>query len=75
MSAALVIFGVPMILASVLISPTGLHDVIHGLPLAAIVIGILLPFAAWPVFVSQFVLPPWGSARIEALIGFGREAR
>jgi len=68
MSAALLIFGLPVILAAVLISPTGLHDVIHGLPLCGIVIGLLLPFAAWPVFLSTFVLPPPGSGRIEALI-------
>jgi hypothetical protein len=29
---------------------------------------ILLPFAAWPVFLSQLVLPPPGSGRIEALL-------
>jgi hypothetical protein len=57
-----------MILAAVLISPTGLHDVIHGLPLAAIIIGILLPFAAWPVFLSTLAFPPSGSGRIAALI-------
>ena len=68
MLAACLIFGLPMILAAVLISPTGLHDVVHGLPLAAIAIGILLPFAAWPLFLSTFALPPPGSGRIEALI-------
>jgi hypothetical protein len=57
-----------MILAAVFISPTGLHDVIHGLTLCAIIIAILLPFAAWPVFLSHFVLPPPGSGRTEALI-------
>jgi hypothetical protein len=68
MSAACLIFGLPMLFAAVLISPTGLHDVIHGLPFAAIVIGLLLPFAAWPVFLSQFVVPPPETGRIEALI-------
>ena len=68
MSGALLIFALPMILAAVLISPTGLHDVIHGLPLAAIIIGILLPFAAWPVFLSTLAFPPSGSGRIAALI-------
>jgi hypothetical protein len=57
-----------MILAAVLISPTGLHDVIHGLPFAGIIIGILLPFAAWLIFLSTFALPPSGSSRIEAVI-------
>jgi hypothetical protein len=42
MPAALLIFGVPMILATVLISPSELHR----LPLAAIILGLLLPFAA-----------------------------
>ena len=68
MSAALLIFALPMILAAVLISPTGLHDVIHGLPLAAIIIGLLLPFAAWPLFLSTLALPPPGTGRIQALI-------
>ena len=62
------IFGLPMLLAALLISPTGLHDVIHGLPLCAIGISVLLPFAAWSVFLSQFVLPPPGSGRMQALI-------
>ena len=57
-----------MILAAVLISPTGLRDVVHGLPLCAIVIGLLLPFAAWPIFLSYFILPPPGSSRTQALI-------
>jgi hypothetical protein len=39
MSAALVTFGVPMILASGLIFAHGIHDVIRGLTLAVIVIG------------------------------------
>ena len=68
MSAACLIFGLPMLLAAVLISPTGLHDLIHGLPLAAIIVGVLLPFAAWRIFLSYFVLPPPGSGRIQALI-------
>jgi hypothetical protein len=68
MSATLLIFGLPMLLAAILISPTGLHDVIHGVPLCGIVIGLLLPFAAWPVFLSYFLLPPPGSGRFQALI-------
>jgi hypothetical protein len=68
MSAAVLVFGLPMILAAVLISPTGIHDLIHGVPLAGIIIGILLPFAAWPIFLSTLAFPPSGSGRIAALI-------
>lgn len=67
-SGVLLIFGLPLILAAILISPTGLHDLLHGVPLAAIIIGILLPFAAWPIFLSTLALPPSGSSRIAALV-------
>jgi uncharacterized BrkB/YihY/UPF0761 family membrane protein len=75
MSAACLIFGLPMILAAVLISPTGLHDVIHGLPLAAIAVGVLLPFAAWPIFLSYFVLPPREVVESRPWLSCGRALR
>ena len=41
-SGILLIFAVPMIVAALLISPTGFNNLIHGLPLYA-VFGLVLP--------------------------------
>jgi hypothetical protein len=67
MLGVLLIFSVPMILSAALISPPALHDLVHGLPYYAIM-GLILPFAAWPVFLTTFVFPTSGSGRIGAVI-------
>jgi hypothetical protein len=67
MSGIVLIFGVPMILAAVLISPSALHDLIHG-ALAYAIMGIILPFAAWRTLLTTFVFPMSGSGRIAAVI-------
>ena len=48
MSGVLLIFGLPMIIASLLISPSALHNLVHGVLLYAI-LALLLPFAGWRV--------------------------
>jgi hypothetical protein len=63
----LLIFSVPMILAAVLISPSALHDLVHGVPYYAIM-GLILPFAAWRTLLITIVFPMSGSGRIAAVI-------
>lgn len=67
MSAVAVIFGVTMMIAAVLISPTGLHNLIHSASLC-VALGFLLPFADWPIFLTVFALPPSGSGRAAAVL-------
>ena len=45
-SGIILVFAVPMVIAALLISPTGFHNLIHGLPLYA-VLGVVLPIDGW----------------------------
>jgi hypothetical protein len=62
-----VIFGVPMIVAAVLISPSALHNLVHGVVFYAVV-GLALPFIAWRTFVAVLALPPSGTSRVAAVL-------
>jgi hypothetical protein len=66
-SGVVLIFGVPMILAAVLISPTGFHNLIHGVPLYA-ALGLLLPVVGWRTFVIEFAFPRAADTRLAAVI-------
>ena len=61
------IFGVPMIVAAVLISPSALHNLMHGVVFYA-VIGLALPFVGWRTFVAVFAFPPSGTSRGTAVL-------
>jgi hypothetical protein len=67
-SGVLLIFGLPMILAALLISPSSLHNLIRGVPLY-MVMGLVLPFVAWPIFVKELVVPTAAATRLAAVIG------
>jgi hypothetical protein len=67
MSGVLLIFGLPMIIAAVLISPSALHNLVHGVLLYAI-LALLLPFAGWRVFLTVFAFPPAGTGRVAAVL-------
>jgi hypothetical protein len=67
MSGVLLIFGLPMIVAAVLISPSALHNLLHGALLYAI-LGLLLPFAGWQIFLTVFAFPPSGTGRVAAVL-------
>jgi hypothetical protein len=56
MSGVVLIFGVPMIFAAALISPSALHNLLHGVLLYAI-LGLVLPFAGWQIFLTVFAFP------------------
>src|ERR1700747_1402137 len=66
-SGIVLIFAVPVILAAVLISPTGFHNLIHGVPLYA-VLGLVLPIAGWRTFLIEFVFPTAAATRVAAVI-------
>src|SRR5262249_43271815 len=57
MSVVCLIFGVPMIVAAVLISPSALHNLVHGVVFYA-VIGLALPFIGWRTFLAVFAFRP-----------------
>lgn len=67
MSVVCLIFGVPMILAAVLISPSALHHLVHGAAFYA-VIALALPFIGWRTFLAVFAFPPSGNDRVAAVL-------
>jgi hypothetical protein len=67
MAAIVLVFGIPMIVAAVLISPSALHNLTHGVLFYAIV-GLALPFVGWRTFLAVFAFPPSGTGRIAAVL-------
>jgi hypothetical protein len=67
MFAVVLVFGVPMILAAALISPSALHNLVHGWMLYAVV-AAGLPFIAWQTFLMIFAFPPSGTGRVAAVL-------
>ena len=63
----ILIFAVPMVVAALLISPTGFHNLIHGLPLYAI-LGLIVPIAGWRTFLIEFALPRAAHTRLAAVL-------
>jgi hypothetical protein len=66
-SGIILIFAVPMIIAALLISPTGFHNLIHGLPLYA-VLGVIVPIVGWRTFLIEFALPRAADTRLAAVM-------
>jgi hypothetical protein len=66
-SGIILIFAVPMIVAAVLISPSALHNLTHGL-LFYVIVGLGLPIAGWQTFLAVFAFPPSGTRRIAAVL-------
>ena len=63
----ILIFAVPMLIAALLISPTAFHNLIHGLPLYAL-IGLVLPIVGWRSFLIEFALPRAADTRLAAVL-------
>jgi hypothetical protein len=63
----ILIFAVPMVLAALLISPTAFHNLVHGLPLYAL-IGLVLPIVGWRSFLIEFALPRAADTRLAAVL-------
>jgi hypothetical protein len=68
MFGSVVIFGAPLTVAAVMLSPQGLNFVVNGIVRYSGVVLLLLPFAAWPVFLAQAVVPPPGQGRLRAIV-------
>ena len=67
MSVVVLIFGVPMIVAAALISPSALHNLTHGLPFYA-ALGLVLPILGWRTFLIAFAFPTAADTRLAAVI-------
>ena len=66
-SGIILIFAVPMVIAALLISPTAFHNLIHGLPLYA-VLGVIVPIVGWRTFLIEFAVPRAADTRLAAVI-------
>jgi hypothetical protein len=60
-----VVFGLPLLLAGAMIDPAGLH--LWGLIGYTGIMLVLMPFAGWPLLLTQFVLPTAGHSRLGAV--------
>ena len=66
-SGIILIFAVPMVIAALLISPIGFHNLIHGLPLYA-VFGLVFPIVGWRTFLIEFALTRAAGTRLAAVM-------
>ena len=65
MVAVVVMFGLPMLFAGAMLDPQDLN--IPGLVRYWAIMLVLLPFAAWPVLLTQLPLPTAGHSRLAAI--------
>lgn len=61
------IFGVPLVVATVLLSPQGLDYILHGVAMYSVVALLFLPFVAWPVLATEGIFPT-GASRKRAVL-------
>src|ERR1051325_8029638 len=64
----LLIFVPPIIMAATMLSPQGLGYTIHAVIGYSGITLLLLPIAAWPLFLIQAVAPLKGQGRIRAVL-------
>src|SRR5580704_10045613 len=69
MIGVVLIFGPPLVVAATMLAPQGLDYILNGIVRYAGLVLLLLPFAAWPVFLAQAVAPPPGQGRLRAIVG------
>ena len=62
------LFVPPLIVAATMLCPEGLGYTINGVVSYAGIMLLLLPIAAWPLFLIQAVAPPPGQSRFQAII-------
>jgi hypothetical protein len=62
------IFGTPLIVASTMLSPQGFAYTVNAVVGYAGIMLLLLPIAAWPLFLIQAFAPPPGQSRLRAII-------
>jgi hypothetical protein len=63
------LFGPPLIIAAIMLSPQGFAYTVNAVVGYAGIMLLLLPIAAWPLFLIQAVSPPPGQSRVRAIIG------
>jgi hypothetical protein len=64
----LLLFGPPLIIAAIMLSPQGFAYTVNAVLGYAGIMLLLLPIAAWPLFLIQAVAPPPGQSRLRAII-------
>ena len=62
------LFGPPLIIAAIMLSPQGFAYTVNAVVGYAGILLLLLPIAAWPLFLIQAVAPPPGQSRLWAII-------
>ena len=55
MIGVVLIFGPPLVVAATMLAPQGLDYILNGIVRYAGLVLLLLPFAAWPIFLA--ILP------------------
>jgi hypothetical protein len=68
MLGIVLIFAVPLLLASAMIDPSGLH--LGGMLAYAAVLFAILPFAAWSSFALVAAFPSAGESRLRSVLSF-----
>lgn len=68
MTPIVLIFGVPMLVASVMLTPTGMGDVLYGVCMMSLVWLVVGPIVAWRVFLTELAFPSCGLGTLAALI-------
>ena len=68
MIGVVLIFGPPLVVAATMLAPQGLDYILNGTVRYAGLVLLLLPFAAWPIFLAQAVSPPPGQSRFQAIM-------
>src|SRR5438874_4599189 len=66
MVAVVVMFGLPMLFAGAMLDPQDLN--VPSLVRYWAIMLVLLPFAAWPVLLTQLALPTAGRSRFAAIV-------
>jgi hypothetical protein len=64
----ILIFGVPLVIAATMLSPQGLDYTVSAVVRYGGIMLLLLPIAAWPLFLIQAVAPLPGQSRVQAVI-------
>jgi hypothetical protein len=62
------LFGPPLIIAAIMLSPQGFAYTVNAVVGYAGIMLLLLPIAAWPLFLIQAFAPPPGQSRLQAII-------
>ena len=67
MILVVLIFGLPFIVAAVMLSPQGLDYVLRGMVPYTGILLLVMPFVSWPIFLAQALT---GHGRFRGLVSF-----